>query len=179
MLFSPDIVSFKSRKDLKREPGFDPITFTFSENSNYGRERCKVKKLLGVVNKLLKTKSSLRIPSNVLPFCHKQTFPPIIWIFTEGDEIKSRLPFKIFSTLAAGSLINLKTVLIYPLSAMICHFPFPNFFACDTCFSTPWIFINVQMANRHRVERFLLTANPLLCYFGQLFILPSGGRIWH
>ena len=29
----------------------------------------------------------------------KQTFPPIIWIFTEGDEIKSMLSFKIFSTL--------------------------------------------------------------------------------
>ena len=36
-------------------------------------------------------------------FLHlKQTFPPIIWIFTEGegDGIKSRLHFKIFSTLA-------------------------------------------------------------------------------
>ena len=32
-----------------------------------------------------------------------QTFPPIIWIFTEGegDGIESRLPFKIFSTLQA------------------------------------------------------------------------------
>ena len=28
-----------------------------------------------------------------------QTFPPMIWIFTKGDGIKSRLPFKIFSTL--------------------------------------------------------------------------------
>ena len=26
------------RKDLRRLPGFDPITFTFDENSNYGRE---------------------------------------------------------------------------------------------------------------------------------------------
>ena len=42
------------------------------------------------------------MPSNVLPLHLKQTFPPIIWIFTEGegDEgIKSRLPSKIFSTL--------------------------------------------------------------------------------
>ena len=32
----------------------------------------------------------------------KQTFPPIIWIFTEGegDGIKSKLPFKIFPTLS-------------------------------------------------------------------------------
>ena len=31
----------------------------------------------------------------------KKIFPPIIWIFTEGetDRIESRLPFKIFSTL--------------------------------------------------------------------------------
>ena len=41
------------------------------------------------------------MPSNVLPFCLKQTFPPIIWIFTEGegDEIDYLLPFKIFSNL--------------------------------------------------------------------------------
>ena len=39
------------------------------------------------------------MPSNVLPLRLKQTFLPIIWIFTEGDEIKSRLPFKIFFTL--------------------------------------------------------------------------------
>ena len=40
------------------------------------------------------------MPSNVLPLRLKKTFPHIIWIFTEGegDEIKSRLPFKIFST---------------------------------------------------------------------------------
>ena len=36
------------------------------------------------------------MPSNVLPFNLKQTFPSIIWIFTEGegDGIKVRLPFK-------------------------------------------------------------------------------------
>ena len=39
------------------------------------------------------------MPSNVLPLHLKQTFPPMIWIFTEGDGIESRLPFKIFSTL--------------------------------------------------------------------------------
>ena len=44
----------------------DSITFTFSENSNYGLESlCEV--LLGVVNKLFKTKSLLTLPSNVLP----------------------------------------------------------------------------------------------------------------
>ena len=27
-------------KKIRRQPGFDPITFTFSDNSNYGQERC-------------------------------------------------------------------------------------------------------------------------------------------
>ena len=46
-------------------------------------------------------KSLLTTPSNVLPLHLKQTFQLIIWIFTEveGGEIKSRLHFKIFSTL--------------------------------------------------------------------------------
>ena len=47
--------------------------------------RCKGKTLLGVVNQLLKTKSLLTSPSNVLPLHFKQTFQPIIWIFTEGE----------------------------------------------------------------------------------------------
>ena len=42
--------------------------------------------------------SLLTMLTNVLPLHLKQTFPPIIWIFTEGegDGIESRLPFKIF-----------------------------------------------------------------------------------
>ena len=40
--------------------------------------RCKGKTLLGVVNKLLKTKSLLTSPSNVLPYYLKETFQPII-----------------------------------------------------------------------------------------------------
>ena len=56
--------------------------------------------MLGVVNKLLNTKSLSTIPSNVLPLHLKQTFPPIIWILTEGDWIETRLPFKIFTTLS-------------------------------------------------------------------------------
>ena len=43
--------------------------------------RCKGKTLLGVVNKLLNTKSLLTSPSNVLAYYLKETFPPIIWIF--------------------------------------------------------------------------------------------------
>ena len=50
-------------------------------------------------------KSLLTTPRNVLPLHLKQTFPPIIRIFTdgEGDGIKSRLPFKILSTLLKNS----------------------------------------------------------------------------
>ena len=57
--------------------------------------------MLGNVNKLFVFKSLLTTPSNVLPLHLKQTFPTIIWIFTEedGDGFESRLPVKIFSTL--------------------------------------------------------------------------------
>ena len=56
---------------------------------------------MGNVNKLFVFKSLSTTPYTVLPLHLKQTFPAIIWIFTqgEGDEIKSRLPVKIFSTL--------------------------------------------------------------------------------
>ena len=57
--------------------------------------------MLGNVKKLFVFKWLLTIPSNVLPLHLKQTFQPLIWIFTEGegDGVESRLPFKIFSTL--------------------------------------------------------------------------------
>ena len=46
-------------------------------------------------------KSLLTTPSKVSPLHLKRIFPPIIWIFTEGEGvwIESRLHFKIFSTL--------------------------------------------------------------------------------
>ena len=61
--------------------------------------REKGKTLMGDVNKIIVFKILLTTPSNVLPLHFKQTFPPIISIFTEGkvDGIKSRLPFKIIS----------------------------------------------------------------------------------
>ena len=57
--------------------------------------------MLGDVDKLIVFKILLTMASNVLPLQLKQTFPPIIWIFTEGegDGLESRLPFKIFSSL--------------------------------------------------------------------------------
>ena len=47
--------------------------------------------MLGDLNKLFVSKSLLTTPSNVLPLHLKQTFPPIIWIFTEGYLLKSFL----------------------------------------------------------------------------------------
>ena len=53
---------------------------------------------------------------NVWPICTL----PIIWIFTEGDEIKSRLPFKNFSTLS----ICMKTFkYLKELFFQFCSFP--------------------------------------------------------
>ena len=50
------------------------------------------------------------MPSNVLPLHLNQIFPPIIWIFIEGegDGIESRLPFKIFSTLQIRILLQVE-----------------------------------------------------------------------
>ena len=74
--------------------------------------RCEGKTLLGVVNKLLKMKSLLTIPGNVLPLHLKQTFPPIFWIFTEGEGIEWRLFSEIFFTLNPldKKLVNAITV---------------------------------------------------------------------
>ena len=68
----------------------------------------KGKTLLGDFNKLFIFKSLLTTPSNFLPLHLNQSLLAIIWIFTqgEGDGIKSRLPFKKFSTLQI-STINL------------------------------------------------------------------------
>ena len=74
-----------------------------------GRKGVMAKHCWNVVNKLLNTKSLLTIiPSNVLSLCLKRTFPPIIWIFTEGesDMIESRLLFKIFFTLLVRYVAN-------------------------------------------------------------------------
>ena len=63
--------------------------------------------MLGDVNKLFVFKSLLTMPSNFLPLHPKQTFLPMIWIFTdvEGDVIEFSLPFKKFSTLITYQLI--------------------------------------------------------------------------
>jgi hypothetical protein len=64
--------------------------------------------IINIVNKLLSTKSLLTSPSNVLPLHLKQTFLPIIWIFTQGeeDEIESKLSSKSFLLYRFTLLIN-------------------------------------------------------------------------
>ena len=60
--------------------------------------------IAGWCQQTFEKKSLLTMPSNVLLLHLKQIFPPIVWFFTEGDVIESRLPFKIFSTL---TIVNL------------------------------------------------------------------------
>ena len=75
-----------------------------------------VKIQIMIVNKLLKTKSFVTSPSNVLPLHLKQTFPPMIWIFTEGegDKIKSRLPINFFSALQSAIYFFFQILQICP-----------------------------------------------------------------
>ena len=86
MMFSCSKVEKLLKGSLDSIPSPSPL---HSENSSYWWES------------LLKIKSLLTTPSNVLPLHLKQTFPHIIWIFTEGegDGIESILPVKIFTTL--------------------------------------------------------------------------------
>ena len=84
-----------------------PVTFNFIKKSSYWPESLLEgikQNIAGSTNllysKICWLKSFLTMPNNVLPLHLKQTFPHIIWIFTEGDGIKSRLPFKQFPTLS-------------------------------------------------------------------------------
>ena len=89
----PTLIFFKVENILKGSLASIPSTSPSVKIQIMGRKVCLRfldKTLLGVVNKLF-----------VLPLHLKQTFPPIICIFTEGEGngIESRLPLKIFSTL--------------------------------------------------------------------------------
>ena len=79
-------------------------------------------------NKDFVFKSFLTRPSNIFTLNLKQTFPPMIWIFTEGegDGIESRIPFKIFSTLR-------ETNLNFQVQFQILELHFFVFFAISWC----------------------------------------------
>ena len=91
-----DKICFKVEKILKDNLDLIPSPLPSVKIQIIGGKvyiSCKSKTLLGFVNRLLKTKSLLTSPSNVLPYYLKQTFPTLIWIFTEGegDYIESKL----------------------------------------------------------------------------------------
>ena len=70
--FSRDLnYKHKLEKKLKGSLDLIPSPSPSVKNSNFGGKvclRCKGKTLLGIVNKLLKTKSLFTSPSNVLPY---------------------------------------------------------------------------------------------------------------
>ena len=73
--------------------------------------------MLGYVNKLFVCKCLLTMPSNVLPLLLKQTFPPIIWIFTEGDGSNPGyfiIHFLLYCQNLVGQLPTLSTSFLCP-----------------------------------------------------------------
>ena len=80
------------------------------------------KALLEDVNKCFVFESLLTMHSNVLSLHLKQTFPSIIWIFTEGDRIESRPSFKIFSTLRTAQITVFPWFLISNCIYLQCTF---------------------------------------------------------
>ena len=68
--------------------------------------RCKSDHFWALSTNFLFSKVLLITPGNVLPLHLKQTFPPIIWNFTEGEGggMESRLSFEIFFTLLGTNL---------------------------------------------------------------------------
>ena len=141
--------------------------------------------MLGDVNKLFVFKSLLTMPSNILLLHLKETFPPIIWIFTEGegDGIKSSLPFKIFSALngwISEWVINLwflklnnKTVfldkiLLFPETPNL----YENNHYHEECLKCNSCGMNLSGPNQKRARRF---KNHILCdlHFADMALMES------
>ena len=80
-------------------------------------------------------KKMLTFPSNVLPLHLKKTFRSIIWILTEGegDWIKSRLPFIIFSSLSIIFSFLINFIFSFGLIPNYNDFWF-RFFTINDCF---------------------------------------------
>ena len=67
-----------SRKDFKTQPGFDPITFTFSENSNNERESLLEVKRQNIAGGCQQTFESKMFVGNVQQYfalLHQVNFP--------------------------------------------------------------------------------------------------------
>ena len=117
--YLPQSVSYKVEKILKGSLDSMPSPSRSVKIQIMGRKvclSCKVKRLLGIVNKLLNTKSLLTSPSNVLPYYLKKTFLPIIWIFTEGerwwDQIQANFLNLFYFSFSKVSLFRCFTVVI-------------------------------------------------------------------
>ena len=93
----------------------------------------------------------------------KQTFPPIIWIFTEseGDEIIPRLPFKIFSPLTYYQSITHTSQWISTLCAMILNCTKDH----KTRSHQDVLMINVVNERRKRVISFYISYTLPMIYF--------------
>ena len=128
-------------------------------------------------------------PAKFLPFHLKQTFLPIIWIFTEGDVIESRLPFKVFSTLKASTYIFLGSLLfkLYKkkngenVTFCVQETMPKNVRITSKCYNnTKMILIDIwfvaQMLTNHLVEFMLTKGEAMLCgnHLVDLDLHPSG-----
>ena len=137
------------------------------------------------------------MPSNVLSLHLKQTFPPIIWIFTEGegDGIEYRLSFKIFSTLLMIAPSDFLTIrrLCSSAPGLACVPPCPHTMYCyitcsSSCHHWPIISPNKRFSHSTHITArcFLLPTFAL----GVIQLLrgpnftqfwpptPSSGQLW-
>ena len=86
-------------------PGFHPITFTFSKNSNYGREsllKVQRQNIAGRCQQTFENKKFADITQQCFALLHQVNFSTKNLSFTEGEDdgIKSRLSSQTFSTLS-------------------------------------------------------------------------------
>ena len=124
--------------------------------------------MLGDVNKLFVFISLLTTPSNVLPIHFKQTFPPIIWIFTEGDGIQFRLAFKIFSTSNTQSKYQKRTM--FGSSALWLRI----FSLLCTCQGYGWCFTKGGFVSEG-TDAFVISSNRQTLLFSWAWIL----KMWY
>ena len=111
--------------------------------------------MLGDVSKHFVFKRLLTTPSNVLPLHLNKTFPPIIWVFTEGegDGIEPRLPFKKFSTLSLKTIFYSKIETTFCLTSSAISF---SLSISSSPFVSP-VFSNASTACKARVLALIIS----------------------
>ena len=86
--------SSKVEKILKGSFEFDPITFTFSKNSNYGREsflEVQKQNIVGHCQQTFENKKFVDITQQCFALLPQVDFPVNNLNFTEGEGIKFKL----------------------------------------------------------------------------------------